>query len=60
MHWFAGYELVSTYPSRRTPAPSGPRGPDALDLTQPPRKSVDDVLPGRVPLSMFYEALSKS
>lgn len=35
------------------------QGPRRLDLTLPPRKLVDDVLPDEFPLSMFYEALSK-
>ncbi len=58
VHWFAGYELVSTYLAPH-PGSRWAKGPDALDLTQPPRKLVDDVLPDEFPLSMFYEALSK-
>ncbi|MBC9729713.1 DUF6421 family protein [Streptomyces sp. TRM68367] len=58
VHWFAGYELVSTYLAPH-PGSKWAKGPDALDLTQPPRKLVDDVLPDEFPLSMFYEALSK-
>lgn len=58
VHWFAGYELVSTYLAPH-PGSKWSKGPDALDLTQPPRKLVDDVLPDEFPLSMFYEALSK-
>ncbi|MEU3174384.1 MULTISPECIES: DUF6421 family protein [unclassified Streptomyces] len=58
VHWFAGYELVSRYLSPH-PGSKWAKGPDALDLTQPPRKLVDDVLPDEFPLSMFYEALSK-
>ncbi|MEG3628249.1 DUF6421 family protein [Streptomyces poriticola] len=58
VHWFAGYELVSTYLAPH-PGSTWAKGPDALDLTQPPRKLVDDVLPDEFPLSMFYEALSK-
>ena len=58
VHWFAGYELVSTYLAPH-PGSRWAKGPDALDLTLPPRKLVDDVLPDEFPLSMFYEALSK-
>ncbi|WP_329459198.1 DUF6421 family protein [Streptomyces sp. NBC_01497] len=58
VHWFAAYELVSTYLSPH-PGSRWNKGPDALDLTQPPRKLVDEVLPDEFPLSMFYEALSK-
>ncbi|MFC7258657.1 DUF6421 family protein [Streptomyces lutosisoli] len=58
VHWFKAYELVSTYLSPH-PGSRWAKGPDALDLTQPPRKLVDDVLPDEFPLSMFYEALSK-
>jgi hypothetical protein len=58
VHWFAAYELVSTYLAPH-PGSRWAKGPDALDLTQPPRKLVDDVLPDEFPLSMFYEALSK-
>ncbi|MDX3092200.1 DUF6421 family protein [Streptomyces griseoaurantiacus] len=58
VHWFAGYELVSTYLSPH-PGSKWARGPEALDLSLPPRKLVDDVLPDEFPLSMFYEALSK-
>ncbi len=57
-HWFAGYELVSRYLAPH-PGSRWAKGPDALDLTQPPRKLVDDVLPDEFPLSMFYEALAK-
>jgi Family of unknown function (DUF6421) len=58
VHWFKAYELVSTYLAPH-PGSRWNRGPDALDLTLPPRKLVDDVLPDEFPLSMFYEALSK-
>ncbi|MER6917188.1 DUF6421 family protein [Streptomyces sp. NPDC000594] len=58
VHWFAAYELVSTYLSPH-PGSRWAKGPDALDLDQPPRKLVDDVLPDEFPLSMFYEALAK-
>lgn len=58
VHWFKAYELVSEYLSPH-PGSRWAKGPDALDLTQPPRKLVDDVLPDEFPLSMFYEALSK-
>ncbi|OON71780.1 DUF6421 family protein [Streptomyces tsukubensis] len=58
VHWFAGYELVSRYLSPH-PGSRWAKGPDALDLSLPPRKLVDDVLPDEFPLSMFYEALSK-
>ncbi|MGW5676482.1 DUF6421 family protein [Streptomyces sp. NPDC003860] len=58
VHWFAAYELVSTYLAPH-PGSRWAKGPDALDLSQPPRKLVDDVLPDEFPLSMFYEALGK-
>ncbi|MEU4152897.1 DUF6421 family protein [Streptomyces sp. NPDC026659] len=58
VHWFAGYELVATYLAPH-PGSKWGKGPDALDLSLPPRKLVDDVLPDEFPLSMFYEALSK-
>ncbi|MEW1638588.1 DUF6421 family protein [Streptomyces sp. NPDC093801] len=58
VHWFKAYELVSTYLAPH-PGSKWAKGPDALDLTQPPRKLVDDVLPDEFPLSMFYEALAK-
>ncbi|GGX77227.1 hypothetical protein GCM10010358_34460 [Streptomyces minutiscleroticus] len=58
VHWFAGYELVSRYLAPH-PGSRWAKGPDALDLTLPPRKLVDDVLPDEFPLSMFYEALAK-
>ncbi|MER7759307.1 DUF6421 family protein [Streptomyces sp. NPDC097619] len=58
VHWFKAYELVSTYLAPH-PGSKWAKGPDALDLSQPPRKLVDDVLPDEFPLSMFFEALSK-
>ncbi|MEU3993071.1 DUF6421 family protein [Streptomyces platensis] len=58
VHWFAAYDLVSTYLAPH-PGSVWAKGPDALDLDQPPRKLVDDVLPDEFPLSMFYEALAK-
>ncbi|MET8976679.1 DUF6421 family protein [Streptomyces sp. NPDC004539] len=58
VHWFAGYDLVARYLSPH-PASKWAKGPDALDLSQPPRRLVDDVLPDEFPLSMFYEALAK-
>ncbi|MEU2432225.1 DUF6421 family protein [Streptomyces sp. NPDC007861] len=58
VHWFKAYDLVSGYLAPH-PGSRWAKGPDALDLTQPPRKLVDDVLPDEFPLSMFYEALSK-
>ncbi|WP_406002250.1 DUF6421 family protein [Streptomyces sp. NBC_00829] len=58
VHWFAAYDLVSAYLAPH-PGSRWAKGPDALDLNQPPRKLVDDVLPDEFPLSMFYEALSK-
>ncbi|GLF95341.1 DUF6421 family protein [Streptomyces yaizuensis] len=58
VHWFAAYELVSTYLAPH-PGSRWAKGPGALDLDQPPRKLVDDVLPDEFPLSMFYEALAK-
>ncbi|MFI9723562.1 DUF6421 family protein [Streptomyces sp. NPDC052396] len=58
VHWLAAYELVSRYLAPH-PGSVWAKGPEALDLTQPPRKLVDDVLPDEFPLSMFYEALAK-
>ncbi|MFF4604787.1 DUF6421 family protein [Streptomyces sp. NPDC001339] len=58
VHWFAAYDLVSAYLAPH-PGSVWAKGPDALDLDQPPRKLVDDVLPDEFPLSMFYEALAK-
>ncbi|WP_255947659.1 DUF6421 family protein [Streptomyces odontomachi] len=58
VHWFAGYELVSRYLSPH-PGSRWAKGPEALDLSLPPRKLVDDVLEDEFPLSMFYEALAK-
>ncbi|MFI1963445.1 DUF6421 family protein [Streptomyces pathocidini] len=58
VHWFAAYDLVATYLSPH-PGSTWAKGPEALDLTQPPRKLVDEVLPDEFPLSMFYEALAK-
>ncbi|BAU81540.1 hypothetical protein SLA_0586 [Streptomyces laurentii] len=58
VHWFKAYELVSTYLAPH-PGSTWAKGPDALDLSLPPRKLVDDVLADEFPLSMFYEALAK-
>ncbi|HEY3478858.1 MAG TPA: DUF6421 family protein [Streptomyces sp.] len=58
VHWFAAYDLVASYLSPH-PGSVWAKGPDALDLSQPPRKLVDDVLADEFPLSMFYEALAK-
>ncbi|MEU7024133.1 DUF6421 family protein [Streptomyces sp. NPDC046203] len=58
VHWFKAYELVATYLAPH-PGSTWAKGPDALDLSLPPRKLVDDVLPDEFPLSMFYEALAK-
>ncbi|MER5888120.1 DUF6421 family protein [Streptomyces sp. NPDC001941] len=58
VHWFKAYELVSAYLAPH-PGSRWAKGPDALDLSQQPRKLVDDVLADEFPLSMFYEALSK-
>ncbi|WP_031088431.1 DUF6421 family protein [Streptomyces sp. NRRL WC-3549] len=58
VHWFAAYDLVARYLSPH-PGSRWAKGPDALDLTLPPRKLVDEVLPDEFPLSMFYEALAK-
>ena len=58
VHWFAAYELVAAYLAPH-PGSAWAKGPDALDLTLPPRKLVDEVLPDEFPLSMFYEALAK-
>ncbi|MFB6840284.1 DUF6421 family protein [Streptomyces sp. NPDC056361] len=58
VHWFKAYEFVSAYLAPH-PGSKWAKGPDALDLSLPPRKLVDDVLPDEFPLSMFFEALSK-
>ncbi|WP_049579073.1 DUF6421 family protein [Streptomyces sp. SBT349] len=58
VHWLKAYDLVSRYLAPH-PGSRWAKGPDALDLTLPPRKLVDDVLPDEFPLSLFYEALAK-
>ncbi|NGO72000.1 DUF6421 family protein [Streptomyces boncukensis] len=58
VHWFKAYELVSRHLAPH-PGSTWAKGPDALDLSLPPRKLVDEVLPDEFPLSMFYEALAK-
>ncbi|MET9350591.1 DUF6421 family protein [Streptomyces termitum] len=58
VHWFKAYEFVAGYLAPH-PGSKWAKGPDALDLTLPPRKLVDDVLPDEFPLSMFFEALAK-
>ncbi|MEU4104163.1 DUF6421 family protein [Streptomyces tanashiensis] len=58
VHWFKAYEFVTTYLAPH-PGSKWAKGPDALDLSLPPRKLVDDVLPDEFPLSMFFEALAK-
>lgn len=58
VHWFKAYELVSGYLAPH-PGSTWAKGPDALDLSLPPRKLVDDVLPDEFPLSLFYEALAR-
>ncbi|OEU96519.1 DUF6421 family protein [Streptomyces oceani] len=58
VHWFRAYDLVSRYLAPH-PGSTWAKGPDALDLSLPPRKLVDEVLPDEFPLSMFYEALAK-
>ncbi|MFB7513631.1 DUF6421 family protein [Streptomyces sp. NPDC056144] len=58
VHWIKAYEFVTTYLAPH-PASKWAKGSDALDLTLPPRKLVDDVLPDEFPLSMFFEALAK-
>ncbi|GAA1907419.1 DUF6421 family protein [Streptomyces sodiiphilus] len=58
VHWFAAYELVSRHLAPH-PGSTWAKGPEALDLTLPPRKLVDEVLPDEFPLSLFYEALAK-
>ncbi|MFG2736344.1 DUF6421 family protein [Streptomyces harbinensis] len=58
VHWFKAYELVSAHLAPH-PGSTWAKGPEALDLTLPPRKLVDEVLPDEFPLSLFYEALAK-
>ncbi|WP_340556298.1 DUF6421 family protein [Streptomyces sp. GSL17-111] len=58
VHWLKAYELVSTYLAPH-PGSTWAKGPEALDLSLPPRKLVDEVHPDEFPLSMFYEALAK-
>ncbi|MER7415119.1 DUF6421 family protein [Streptomyces cacaoi] len=58
VHWFRAYELVSRYLAPH-PGSTWAKGPEALDVSLPPRKLVDEVLPDEFPLSMFYEALAK-
>ena len=42
------------------PGSTWAKGSEALPLDRPPRKIVDEVLPDEFPLSIFYEALSRS
>jgi Family of unknown function (DUF6421) len=58
VHWFAAYDLVATYLPPH-PGSVWAKGPEALDVTLPPRRLVDEVLADEFPLSMFYEALGK-
>ncbi|SOD62992.1 hypothetical protein SAMN06297387_108155 [Streptomyces zhaozhouensis] len=58
VHWLKAYDLVAAYLSPH-PGSVWAKGPDALDLTLPPRKLVDEVLPDEFPLSLFYEALGR-
>ncbi|WP_326594706.1 DUF6421 family protein [Streptomyces sp. NBC_01803] len=58
VHWLKAYDLVSAYLAPH-PGSRWAQGPDALDLSLPPRKLVDEVLPDEFPLSLFYEALAK-
>ncbi|MGK5531064.1 DUF6421 family protein [Streptomyces sp. URMC 129] len=58
VHWFKAYELVAAYLAPH-PGSRWAKGPDALDLSLPPRRLVDEVLPDEFPLSLFYEALAK-
>ncbi|NJP67149.1 DUF6421 family protein [Streptomyces spiramenti] len=58
VHWLKAYDLVSEYLSPH-PGSTWAQGPQALDLSLPPRKLVDDVLPDEFPLSLFYEALNR-
>ncbi|MCK1797738.1 DUF6421 family protein [Streptomyces sp. XM4193] len=58
VHWLKAYELVSGYLSPH-PGSTWAKGAEALDLSLPPRKLVDEVHPDEFPLSMFYEALGK-
>ncbi|UGY94697.1 DUF6421 family protein [Streptomyces gobiensis] len=58
VHWLKAYELVSAYLAPH-PGSTWAKGPEALDLSLPPRKLVDAVHPDEFPLSMFYEALAR-
>ncbi|MBL1068112.1 DUF6421 family protein [Streptomyces sp. 7-21] len=58
VHWLKAYELVSSYLAPH-PGSTWAKGAEALDLSLPPRKLVDDVLPDEFPLSLFYEALAR-
>ncbi|WP_062216134.1 DUF6421 family protein [Streptomyces sp. NBRC 109706] len=58
VHWLKSYDLVSRYLAPH-PGSVWAKGAEALDLDQPPRRLVDDVLPDEFPLSLFYEALAK-
>ena len=57
-HWLAAYQLVT---ETVTPHPASvwAKGPDALELTGPPRGLTDAVLDDEFPLSMFFEALDR-
>jgi hypothetical protein len=58
VHWLKAYDLVAAHLAPH-PGSRWARGADALDLSLPPRKLVDDVLADEFPLSLFYEALAK-
>nr|WP_226962014.1 MULTISPECIES: DUF6421 family protein [Streptomyces] len=58
VHWLKAYDLVAAHLSPH-PGSVWAKGPEALDLTLPPRKLVDEVLPDEFPLSLFYEALAR-
>ncbi|MEV0981866.1 DUF6421 family protein [Streptomyces sp. NPDC049915] len=58
VHWAAAYDLVCTYLSPH-PASAWAQGGRALDLTEPPRNLVDDVLPDEFPLGLFYAMLAR-
>ncbi|GAA1133067.1 DUF6421 family protein [Arthrobacter flavus] len=57
-HWLAAYQLVTETVTPH-PASAWAKGPDALDLTGPPRGLTDAVLDDEFPLSMFFEALDR-
>ena len=58
-HWLAAYQLISSTLEPH-PASTWAKGAAALPVSGPPKGLTDAVLPDEFPLSMFYEALSRT